>query len=331
MTKQLDFLAVGDIVTDAFIKLKDAEVNCDIDTDQCKISMNFGDKLPYEEVIEAVAVGNSPNAGVSAHRLGLSSAIMTDIGDDRNGEDCLSALKTEGIDTSFVRTHAGQKTNYHYVLWFNAERTILVKHTEFDYAFPSDCPAPKWMYLSSLAENSLPYHDMLADYLESNPETKLAFQPGTFQMKLGSEKLSRLYKRSELFFCNVQEAKRILETDESDIKKLLSMMRDLGPKIAIITDGPKGAYAFDGTDVWHMPMYPDPKPPVDRTGAGDSFSSTVTSALALGMSLPDALSWGPINSMSVVQEVGAQKGLLTREKLEEFLKNAPKDYRPTKI
>jgi len=83
--------------------------------------------------------------------------------------------------------------------------------------------------------------------------------------------------------------------------------------------------------VWHMPMYPDPKPPVDRTGAGDSFSSTVTSALALGLSLPEALSWGPINSMSVVQYVGAQEGLLSREKLEEYLKNAPEDYKPEKI
>jgi len=80
-----------------------------------------------------------------------------------------------------------------------------------------------------------------------------------------------------------------------------------------------------------MPMYPDPAPPVDRTGAGDSFSSTFTAAIALGNDLPTALSWGPINSMNVVQHIGAQKGLLSREKLEEHLKNAPKDYVPTKV
>jgi ribokinase len=329
--EKLDFLAVGDIVTDAFIKLQDAEVNCDIDGESCKISMNFGDKLPYEEVHEVKAVGNSPNAGVSAHRLGLKSAIMTDIGDDRNGEDCLETLKTEGIDTTFVRTHKDQKTNYHYVLWFNAERTILVKHTEFEYSFPQEMPAPKWLYLSSLAENSLPYHDMIADYLEKNPETKMAFQPGTFQMKLGSDKLERLYKSSALFFCNKEEANRILKSNESDIKVLLENMRNLGPKTVVITDGPNGAFTYDGAEFWKMPMYPDPKDPVDRTGAGDSFSSTVTSALALGMTLPEALSWGPINSMSVVQEVGAQKGLLTREKLQEFLKDAPDFYKPEKF
>ena len=78
-------------------------------------------------------------------------------------------------------------------------------------------------------------------------------------------------------------------------------------------------------------MYPDPKDPVDRTGAGDSFSSTFTAAIALGKSPAEALSWGPVNSMSVVQYIGAQEGLLTREKLEEHLKNAPATYQAVKI
>ena len=83
--------------------------------------------------------------------------------------------------------------------------------------------------------------------------------------------------------------------------------------------------------MWHMPMYPDPKRPVDRTGAGDAFASTFTSALVLGKDVPTALSWGPVNSMSVVQEIGAQKGLLSRAKLEGLLRDAPADYKPRRI
>ena len=37
MNKKLDILAIGDITTDAFIKLQEAEVNCDINKDNCKI------------------------------------------------------------------------------------------------------------------------------------------------------------------------------------------------------------------------------------------------------------------------------------------------------
>ncbi|PCI30355.1 hypothetical protein COB55_00100 [Candidatus Wolfebacteria bacterium] len=331
MNTQLDFLAVGDIVTDAFIKLQDASVECEVDKDNCKLCMRFGDKIPYDSAIVIPAVGNSPNASVSAHRLGLNSALMTDLGDDAHGKECIDALVTEGVSTDFVRAHPGMESNYHYVLRYQAERTILVKHHEYKYSFPKDLIAPKFLYLSSLAENSLPYHDEIADYLEGHPETKLAFQPGTFQMKLGSEKLARLYKLSYLFFCNKQEAQKILGSDSADFQELLKDMHALGPKIVIITDGPDGAYVSDGTSVWFGPMYPDPAPPVDRTGAGDSFSSTFTCALALGKTVPEALSWGPINSMNVVQHIGAQKGLLAMDELEKLLANAPADYVIKKI
>ena len=150
-------------------------------------------------------------------------------------------------------------------------------------------------------------------------------------MKFGVDALRELYSRAELFFCNKEEAQRILATDENDIKKLLTGMQSLGPKTVFITDGKDGAYASDGTRVLFMPSYPDPKPPLQRTGAGDAFSSTATVALAMGKDLETALKWGPINSMSVVQQVGARAGLLTREKLEEYLKNAPAEYLPKEI
>ena len=333
MSKQLDFLAIGDIVTDAFIRLHEASVNCNIDHDNCTISMPFGEKIPYESVTVLKSVGNSPNAAVSASRLGLSSGLVTDIGDDVNGDECLAELKKNKVSTKYVTVHHGIPTNYHYVLWYEDDRTILVKHEEYEYSLPR-IGSPKWIYLSSMAENSLPYHLELEKYLKKHPEIKLAFQPGTFQMRFGFEKLRGLYEHTEVLFCNVGEAKKILKIDGKDhveIKDLLERMHNLGPKIVCITDGPRGAYAFDGTVAWFMPPYPDPKPPYERTGAGDAFSSTFTIALALGKTLSEALMWGPINSMSVVQYVGAQKGLLTRDALEKFLKNAPGNYRPRKI
>ncbi len=328
--EQLDFVAVGDIVTDAFIQLKDASVNCDVDKDNCKLCMDFGAKLPYEKVTVVPAVGNSPNAAVSAHRLGLKSAIVTNLGDDKNGEEILEQLKKEGVDTQFVSVEEGKKSNYHYVLLYDAERTILIKHHDYEYGLPNFEVPPKWMYFSSVGEDSLPYHHEIAKYIKDNPEVNLAFQPGTFQIKLGSDTLKDIYEVTALFFCNKQEAQSILKNDSDDIKELMKEMRELGPKTVIITDGPKGAFAYDGVDMWQMPMYPDPAPPTDRTGAGDSFSSTVTSMLALGMTLPEALARGPINSMNVVQHIGAQAGLLSKEKLEEFLKDAPEDYKVSK-
>ncbi len=325
--RQYDFIGIGDITIDTFIRLKDAQTIRDSDGKKPKLCLNFADKIPFEEKYYIPAVGNAANAAVAASRLGLKSALISNIGNDREGIDCVGVLKKEKVSTEFISVDSNNKTNNHYVLWFGDDRTILVKHENFNYRL-RNFRKPKWIYLSSLGKNSLPFHNEIMRYLNFYPDIKLAFQPGTFQMASGRKTLSEIYRRSDVFFCNKEEAQRILETNENDIIKLLKMISALGPKISVITEGINGAYSYDGTEILFMRPYPDPKPPLERTGAGDAFSATFTVALALGMSIRDALKWAPINPMSVVQQVGAREGLLTRKELEEYLAKAPADYEP---
>ena len=328
--KKIDLLAIGDVVIDAFIKLKQADIEGVADTPSYKICLPYADKVPYENVFVLPGVGNAGNVAVAASRLGLRSALVSNIGDDKEGVECLDSFKKNGVSTDFIKVNAGIKTNYHYVLWYESDRTILIKHEVYPYSLP-EIPEPEWIYFSSVSETAFPFHYAIADYLDTHPEIKFAFEPGKFEIKLGKEKLARLYKHAKMFFCNVEEAKKIIGIESSEIKELLKSIHDLGPETVVITDGPKGAYAYDGNEFLFMPPYPDPKPPYERTGAGDAFSSTMVIATILEKTLPEALAWAGINSMSVVQEVGAQKGLLSREKLEEYLKNAPTSYKATKI
>jgi len=323
----MDFIAIGDTVVDEFIKLKEAHVSCDINRENCTISMRWGDKIPYDSSVLVPAVGNAANAAVAAARLGLSAGFISNVGKDRFGEEILATFAKEGVDTKYVAVNDGIPTNHHYVLSYDSERTILIRHEAYPYLIPEGLLPPKWLYLSSVGEHSGNFHAELAVWLREHRETKLAFQPGTFQIKMGKEKLKALYAVAEVVAVNKEEAEKILELGETDIKELLEKMRALGPKIALITDGPAGAYVSDGAQTLKAPMYPDPKPAYDRTGAGDAMSATFVAALAEGYSLKEALLWGPVNSMSVVQHIGAQKGLLTRERLEEHLANAPAEYR----
>ena len=164
MENQFDFIAIGDVVTDAFIRLKDASVHCAINQEKCEICLRFGDKVPFEDVFVIPAVGNAANAAVSAARLGLKAGFVSNLGDDYYGKECVDALKSEKVGTEFVRAHAGHKTNYHYVLWYQDDRTILIKHEEYPYELP-DIGKPKWAYLSSLGSNSLPFHSALEKLL----------------------------------------------------------------------------------------------------------------------------------------------------------------------
>ncbi|MBU6388760.1 carbohydrate kinase family protein [Patescibacteria group bacterium] len=327
----MDFIAIGDTTVDEFIKLEEAQVNCDVNHENCTISMKWGDKIPYEFSVLVPGVGNAANAAVAAARLGLSSAFVSNVGKDKFGDDILATFAREGVDTRYVAVNDGIPTNHHYVLMYDAERTILIRHQVYPYLIPEELVPPKWFYLSSIGEHAEAFHTELAAWLAEHPETKLALQPGTFQIKMGKERLAPLYAATEFFASNKEEAECILGLGETDPKVLLESIRALGPKTVLITDGTNGAYAYDGAEMLKIPMYPDSRPPVSRTGAGDAMTSTIVAALALGLPLRDALLWGPINAMAVVQEIGAQKGLLTREKIESYIASAPAEYAITPL
>ncbi len=333
--KKLDVLCVGDVVTDAFINLIEKYEFVDQDPDKGPIlNIPLGTKLPYDhaEVIEGV--GNAPNASVSFARLGLNSGLVSNVGGDDWGKDIIRALKKNGVDTRFVHENPGKVSNYHYVLWYAEERTIFIKHEAYDYAWPQfrKTDLPRWVYFSSIAENALPYHDDISDWLDENPEVQLAYQPGTFQMQQKlDDRMRRLYARASVVALNREEATDVFSANHEDVHDQLNKMHEVGIKVALVTDGPNGAYASDGNKRWWMPLYPDPAPPLERTGAGDAFASTFTAALMKGADVPSALLWAPINSMNVVQHVGAQEGLLSEEQLDYYLRNAPSNYHPKEM
>lgn len=331
---QIDVLAIGDVVTDAFIKLFDDRAQTYQNEQGKWLAMPFATKVPFDhaEVIEAV--GNAANAAVSFARLGLNSGLISNVGGDSQGRDILRALHDKGVDSRFVIVNPNKISNYHYVLWYKEERTILIKHEEYDYHWPRfrDIDIPEWVYFSSISKNALEkYHDLVSDWLTDNPDVKLAFQPGTYQLEAGAERLKELYKRTEVLVLNREEAVMVSGGNRDDMHDLMNRLHELGPKIVVITDGPDGAFASDKEQRFRMPPYPDPAPPFERTGAGDAFASTFVAAIIAGNTIEGALQWAPINSMNVVQHTGAQKGLLTHKELEDFLKKAPEWYRPERL
>ncbi|HUC95491.1 MAG TPA: carbohydrate kinase family protein [Candidatus Saccharimonadia bacterium] len=325
-----DVLSVGDVVVDEFIRLINENAH-EFENQQGKwLAIPFGVKIPFEKSILLPAVGNASNASVNFAKFGLKSGLISNVGHDKYGIEVLDALHAKKVDNTLVRVNSGKLTNHHYVLWYKEERTILIKHEAYDYYWPHlrAKEIPKWLYFSSISGHAMgEYTDQICAWLSHNEAVKLAFQPGTFQLEAGTEKLKDIYKRTEILILNREEAVIVSKHDSNEIHGLLDKLHALGPKSVIITDGPSGAYASDGTKRIKMPPYPDPKPPFERTGAGDAFASTLVAALIKGYDFQAALELAPISSMNVVQYVGAQEGLLSEHELIELLKKAPRDYK----
>jgi 5-dehydro-2-deoxygluconokinase len=68
---------------------------------------------PFEEITSfAALVGGCPtNISVGTRRLGLKSALLTAVGNDRVGDFILNFLRKEGVDTRFTPTKPGRRTS----------------------------------------------------------------------------------------------------------------------------------------------------------------------------------------------------------------------------
>ncbi len=325
MLRLFDLISVGDTVIDTFVPLDDAEV---IDTKSGpKLGLRYGDKIPVGASVSLVA-GNAANNAVGSARLKLKTAIYTNVGnkDDDAADDRIKAkFKKEGVDTRYVVENNEFVSNHHVVLNYKGERTILIYHQPWKFKLP-DLDKSAWVYLTSMSPSYSESNvvEQLVNYLERSG-AKLAYQPGTFQLKQGLKKNAKLLSMAEIFFVNLEEAKLLLGFDTAEnipIKKLLRGLADLGPNKIVITDGGKGSYGFDSEKYFKLGIFPAKL--LEMTGAGDAFATGVVAGLYHGESLEKAMRWGACNGAAVVEQIGPQAGLLTFSQMEEKLKENSK-------
>ena len=176
--------------------------------------------------------------------------------------------------------------------------------------------------------------DELAEYAEKH-NVNMAMNVGTTNIKQGKDTLNKVIKTAEILIMNREEAsmfteiqvrpdtKEIKYSDEiihEDIRKMLIMLKNMGAKVVVITDGRKGAYAYEGKNFYHCAEYPAK---VKSTlGAGDCFASTfVASMEKTKWDVEKSLKYASVNAASKVETAGAQKGFLKFNEIEKRLEN----------
>jgi sugar/nucleoside kinase (ribokinase family) len=164
----------------------------------------------------------------------------------------------------------------------------------------------------------------MVDWLKANPQIKLAFNPGSWQMRSDFENIKDVMSLTHVIFVNRDEAEKLTGFTGSEKKErdLLIALSKLGPKICVITDGSNGSFAYDSINGKFLKAGVLPVDAYERTGAGDAFGSGTLAALIHGKPLDEALIWGTCNSASVIGYTGSQKGLLKFEEMDAWLVRA---------
>lgn len=316
---KFDLISIGDPTIDTFLMIHDIEIKRI--KGQQKAIINWGDKLPVDKFYRTVA-GNAANNAVGSSRLGLNTAFYTVLADDAGGREIIHKMKKEKVAADYIVIDENHPTNASTVLSYQGERTIFVYHEHRKYRLPK-LGNSKWLYLTSLGVGFESIYKDLAKYIDKTG-AKLAFNPGTFQLRKGPKFNKIILERTEVLSLNKEEAQSWVG-DYDDPEELCRRLTKLGPKTVVLTDGRRGAYSYSPEGYFYIAEFPGPR--LEATGAGDGFTTAYVAALANGLSHSEALQWGPVNAGSVVQQIGPQAGLLTRKQIEAKL-NKMKAYKP---
>lgn len=333
MKQKYDIVTIGGATYDiTFFPRENETVLIDNKQDilrQKLMAFEHGAKISSEKVVHGFG-GGAANAAVSFAGLGFKTSAIIAIGSDIFGKEIVSNFKTRKVGIKLI----------HKILRYASDLAVIIIGPDKDRIIFRDdnvksklelgqqdisaIKSTKWVYLASLSGN---WQVILAKvFAVKNKQwsLKIAWNPGQGQLIGGLKELGFFIKLTEVLILNQDEAIQLAMSDPklkernidlNDIKNLLPIIKNYGPKIAVITAGKSGAWAYDGVKI-HYSAIVEKQQRVDATGVGDAFGSSFIAGLELfNGDIDRAMRLGILNTASVVATPGAQNGLLTKDDL----------------
>ena len=305
-----DIISLGAATTDIFVKSPQL-----LETKRF-LSLKRSSKNEISETL-ICSGGGATNSATTFSRLGLSSALISLIGDDPLSEYIKEDLIKEKINRDLLVINKKDRSDFSLILVSsNGTRSILTSRgsTRLESKnIPWDRLKTKWLYLTSL-EGNLPLLEELIGFSKEN-NIKISFNPGLRELKQRRQLLP-LLKHLDFLLLNRQEAEILANTNHRNAS-FYDKLRLMTPLVAI-TNGHLGAKILTPTETLFSPIINTH--PIDETGAGDAFGSAFVAALINNYSLNQCLSWAIHNSASVVSVLGAKAGILTIKQISHVSK-----------
>lgn len=318
-------ICFGSTGKDVFFPTSDGEL---IDTpqdlmSQKKIAFELGSKVKIEERHESLG-GCAANVAVGLSRLGVESLCASSVGGDPIGQWAKEELVKNKVDIDLMLEEGEKRSDFSAILVDKgtADRVIFTNRNSSGN-IKLDSPKAsevQWFFISDLHGKWEDTMEMIFEAAKAGNK-KVAFNPREIGIREDAPEIIEAIGLCEVVVLNKDEAIEIvtnMKTDAdpqnvNDEKFLLGKLKELEPKVVVITDGTRGAWATDGEKIMHAEA--QEVQAVDSTGAGDSFTSAFLAAYIKSKGLGECLKWGIANSAHEVQFYGAIEGLLNENEI----------------
>lgn len=309
-----DIISIGSATRDVFINTDDFKLLERTDFPTGKgLCLPLGSKIEIKKIM-FTSGGGGTNASVTFAKQGLATACVGVVGNDLNGQEVLRELAKEGVEVKYFQKHDDDWTAYSVILVdASGERTILsykgegqhfdVKKINFDQF------ETKWLFLDSLGG----HYDLLekaVNWAVANG-IKIATNPGGKELKHGLNKLKLLLENCSIVIMNQEEAAGLTGIDYKKEEDIFKFMDEIVDGIFVMTKGPEGVVVSDGQNIYRAGV-PN-SPVVERTGAGDAFSSGFVSEYIKSGEISKAIQFATANASSVVTQYGSKAGILKKD------------------
>ncbi len=338
-------ITIGSATMDVFVECDEANIVsvCTKNSNSDFMSYPYGSKIDISTFASNVG-GGGVNTACNFGNLGFETSAIFKIGKDFYADGILNFFKEKKVKLDNIVQKSDTSTGFSVILVsFQGDRTVLAHRganahiTEEDINFEAIKEADL-IYIAPLNGDSNKVLEKIVDFAEEH-DTKICFNAGTTSIKRGYEHLKGILDSAHVVVMNKEEAsmatgiqvrpdtkteKFSQEVIHQDIKSMIQALKIKDYQVVVITDGNKGAYAYEGKKFYYCPTFPSEV--ISTLGAGDAFASTFCATLFKnGKDIGNALMYGSVNSASVVSKFGATEGLLTFEEIEARLKTRP-DY-----
>ena len=340
-----DVITIGSATMDVFVQCEDANIVSVYSKSKKSefMSYPYGAKVEISDFDSQVG-GGGVNTAVNFANLGLKSSAIFKIGDDIYSKGILNSFKDKNVDLSNIIQDKNVSTGFSIILVsFQGDRTVLAHRganamiDKEDINFDA-IKKSKLLYIAPINGDSSKILDDIVKFAAEH-RVFVCFNAGSTSIKKGFKYLEKILNFAHIVVMNKEEAsmatqiqvrpdtkdiKYSHEKIHPDVKAMLKKMKVKDYQVIVITDGNKGAYAYNGKDFFYCPVFDGPV--VSTLGAGDAFASTLCASLKrTHHDLGKSLMYASVNSAGVVSKFGATQGLLTFEQIEERLKQHP-DY-----
>ncbi|QQR79124.1 MAG: carbohydrate kinase family protein [Candidatus Moraniibacteriota bacterium] len=297
---------------------------------QTKVAFELGGKFLCRERVEAVG-GVAANVAQGLAQMGHEAAVYSKIGADDTGEWILRTLRGAGVQTDTVDIDRAVSTDVSAIVVVQTTGDRIIFHNrdanEQLRLEESKLHSHEWFYISALNGAWKENLKLILNVAERSG-VRIALNPGQHNLKEDPRLLLETLPHVAALFLNKDEALELLlaggvESQPerlNDERYLIQTLHGFGPSVVALTDGKRGAWVYDGQEIWHGDIY-EPHGLVDTTGAGDAFGSGFFSAYLYHYSIEKCLRYGMANAGSVVGSYGASTGLLDQTVAEDYGKH----------